>query len=119
MRKYFFAISILALSAAIVFTVTDDVVSANYSTSYEVNVPLQKSQQTQTAEVFERIMERYQDLIEKSLLSQKDDLADVAQRLDRIEAKMDHISKMLEQMQEAPSSKKVKKVTPNKSSDRK
>ena len=95
MKKYFFAVSILVLSVAILFTMTDDVVSANYSTSYEVNpqinIPLQKSQQTQVAEVFERIMLRYQELLEKSLLSQKDELSNVAQILDRIEAKMDHI----------------------------
>ncbi len=114
MRKYFFAVSILVLSAAIVFVVTGDVVSANYSTSYEVNpqvnVPLKKSEQTQIAEVFERVMLRYQDLLEKSLLSQKDDLANLTQRLDRIEAKLDNISRMLERMQGQSATKSVKKV---------
>ena len=124
MKKYFFAVSILILSAAILFTITDDVVSANYSSSYEVNpqinIPLRKSQQTQVAEVFERIMLRYQELLEKSMLSQKNEISDIAQRLDRIEAKIDHISMMLEKTQERTSDKTVKPVTtPTKASQAK
>ncbi|MHC4489828.1 MAG: hypothetical protein ACYSW7_11760 [Planctomycetota bacterium] len=100
--------NLLALAAAVVcctivvwFSTSIQGVPKTYEVRPQVSIPEYRTDAARAIDAYERLMERYMDLTERSLLSVAGDVRDVMKKLDSIDHKLTALGSRTARIEEA------------------
>ena len=101
--KHLLSVSIIIIFSTILFFAFTSIQgsSRTYDVKPQINIPEYRSDTNRAIDAYERLMERYMDLVEKSISDISKDYENTNNKLDSIEKKLTNLSIRIQKIENA------------------
>ena len=101
-NKHFLSVTIIIFSTIFLFAFTSiHGSSRTYDVKPQINIPEYSSDSNRVIDAYERLMERYMDLVEKSITDIGKDYENTNNKLDSIDEKLTNLSTRIQRIENA------------------